>query len=210
MPVFGGSKGPEITTNLIELENLFEKNLQNIKNLDYDFLDVKITKWHDDYGQVFKEKIKDLEIIYQNIIALTFKSVSTVPYAIEMLENFNSLAKRPMVKDYVNKKAAEWVYKLFMDEIKEVEELFENSSKKKPPMPVSHPKYGGLAIWAQSLITRIDRAKNAITGLYFIPEHPHAKEALEKYQKLRISLDNYISQVQYNYWKKEISDMMAA
>jgi hypothetical protein len=60
------------------------------------------------------------------------------------------------------------------------------------------------------LITRIDRAKNAISGLYFIPEHPHAKEAIEKYQKLRISLDNYISQVQYNYWKKEISDMMAA
>ena len=49
-----------------------------------------------------------------------------MPDAIEMLENFNSLAKRPMVKDYVNKKAAEWVYKLFMDEIKEVEELFEN------------------------------------------------------------------------------------
>lgn len=109
-----------------ELELSFEKNLQHIKNLEYDFLDVKITKWHDDYGQVFKEKIKDLEINYQNIIALTFKSVSTVPDAIEMLENFNSLAKRPMVKDYVNKKAAEWVYKLFMDEIKEVEELFEN------------------------------------------------------------------------------------
>ena len=49
-----------------------------------------------------------------------------MPDAIEMLENFNSLAKRPMVKDYVQKKAAEWVYKLFMDEIKEVEELFEN------------------------------------------------------------------------------------
>lgn len=127
-----------------------------------------------------------------------------------MLENFNSLAKRPMVKDYVQKKAAEWVYKLFMDEIKEVEELFENPGKKKPPMPVSHPKYGGLAIWAQSLITRIDKAKNAIQGLYFIPDHPIAKEALEKYQKLRSSLDNYIATVQYNNWKKEITDMVAS
>lgn len=210
MPVFAGTKGPEITQNLIELEGIFEKNLQNIKNLGYDFLDVKITKWHDDYGQVFKEKIKDLEIIYQNIIALTFKSVSTVPDAIEMLENFNSLAKRPMVKDYVQKKAAEWVYKLFSDEIKEVEELFENPSKKKPPMPVTHPKYGGLAIWAQSLIVRIDRAKNAISGLYFIPEHPHHKEGMEKYQKLRTSLDNYISSVQYNHWKNEINTIMQA
>ena len=43
---------------------MFEKHLQNIKNLDYDILDVKITKWHDDYGQIFKENIKNIEIIY--------------------------------------------------------------------------------------------------------------------------------------------------
>lgn len=43
-----------------------------------------------------------------------------------MLENFDSLAKRPMIKDYVQKKAAEGVYKLFMDEIKEVEEMFDS------------------------------------------------------------------------------------
>jgi hypothetical protein len=43
---------------------MFEKYLDNIKRLDYDILDVKNTKWHDDYGQVFKEQIKSLEIIY--------------------------------------------------------------------------------------------------------------------------------------------------
>ena len=148
MPVFGGTKGPEITQNLIDLERMFEKQLMNIKKLEYDILDVKITKWHDDYGQVFKEQIKNLEIIYQNIIALAFKNISTVPDAIEMLENFDSLAKRPMVKDYVHKKAAEWVYKLFMDEVKEVEDMFESVTKKPAPMPISHPKHGGQAIWA--------------------------------------------------------------
>jgi len=102
-----------------------------------------------------------------------------------MLENFDSLAKRPLVKDFVHKKAADMVYKLFKDEIKEVEETFEANPKRPPPMPFSHPKHGGLAIWAQSLIVRIDKSKTAIAGLYFIPEHPHAKEALEKYTKLR-------------------------
>lgn len=112
----------EIKANLLQLKSMFEKYLQNISNLDYDILDVKNTKWHDDYGQVFKDQIKNLEIIYQNIIALAFKNISTVPDAIEMLENFDSLAKRPMIKDYVQKKAAEWVYKLFIDEVKEVED----------------------------------------------------------------------------------------
>lgn len=50
MPSFGGSKGPEIKKNLLELEELFAKNLLEIKKLDYDILDVKITRWHDDYG----------------------------------------------------------------------------------------------------------------------------------------------------------------
>jgi hypothetical protein len=56
-----------------------------------------------------------------------------------MLENFYQLARRPAVMEYVQKKAAEQVYKLFMEEIKEIEETFESEKKKNPPMPVSHP-----------------------------------------------------------------------
>mmetsp|Transcript_20727 Transcript_20727/g.31792 ORF Transcript_20727/g.31792 Transcript_20727/m.31792 type:complete len:207 (+) Transcript_20727:1789-2409(+) len=124
-----------------------------------------------------------------------------------MLENFDSLAKRPLVKDYVHKKAAEMVYKLFKDEIKEVEETFESNPKRPPPMPFSHPKHGGLAIWAQSLIVRIDKAKFAVEGMYFIPEHPHAKDATEKYTKLRDQLDSYIAKTCFDNWKEEINQM---
>lgn len=102
-----------------------------------------------------------------------------------MLENFESLAKRPLIKDYVHKKAAEMVYKLFKDELKEVEETYESNQKRSPPMPYSHPKYGGLAIWAQSLISRIDKVKKCIENLYFIPESLISKETMEKYDKLR-------------------------
>ena len=69
--------------------------------------------------------MKNLEIMWHHIIALAFKNVATVQDAVEMLENFESLAKRQLVKDYVHKKAAEMVYKIFKDEIKEVEETYE-------------------------------------------------------------------------------------
>jgi hypothetical protein len=64
-------------------------------------LDVKITKWHDDYGQVFKEQVKSIENIYNTIIMMTFKYVSTIEDAVEMLENFHVLAKRPTVIEFV-------------------------------------------------------------------------------------------------------------
>jgi len=46
--------------------------------LKYDILDVKITRWHDDYGQYFKEQVKSLEIMWHHIIALAFKNVATI------------------------------------------------------------------------------------------------------------------------------------
>ena len=58
MPVFGGSRSKEWTTSLTGLKEIFEGFLKKIKELDYDILDVKITKWHDDYSSIFKEKVK--------------------------------------------------------------------------------------------------------------------------------------------------------
>jgi len=52
-------------------------------------------------------------------------------------------------------------------------------------MPFSHPKWAGLAIWAYSLIVRIDKAKNSLENLYFVPKNQNQEDAIEKYTKLR-------------------------
>jgi dynein heavy chain len=205
MPIFGSTKGKEWTISLLDLKGMFEKHLEIIKNLKYDILDVKITQWHEDYGQTFKEEVKQIEIIYTTIIASTFKHVSTLENAVEMLENFYLLARRPAVMDYVQKKAAEQVYKLFMDEIKQIEETFD--FKNQPPMPFSHPTYGGTAIWSYSLLTRANRALDAIEGLYFIPEHPLAKDALERHAKIIKHLDDSISRRKYDDWQQKMPIM---
>lgn len=74
----------------MELQTIFEKNLGKIRELDYEILDVKRTNWHDDFGQTFKDQIKNLEIMYHNVIS--FKNVATIGEAVEMLENFDHLA----------------------------------------------------------------------------------------------------------------------
>ena len=153
MPVFGGTRGQEWENNLQDLKKMFDKHLDGIKNLDYDILDVKITKWHDDYGQMFKDQIKNIEVIYATIIQMTLRHVSTVEDGVEMLENFYQLAKRPTIIDHVQKKGAEQVYQLFTAEIKEVENMFESQHKKRPPMPVSWSHYGGIAIWVLTKIS---------------------------------------------------------
>lgn len=54
------------------------------------------------------------------------------------------------------------VWQMFKDEIKEIEDTFEANTKRQPPMPFSHPKFGGLAIWGQNLMVRVDKAYEAM------------------------------------------------
>ena len=91
--------------------------------------------------------------------------------------------------------------------MKEVEDTFEAAYKTRPPMPISHPKHAGLAIWVHSLICRIDRSRYAIDGMYFIQAHPSKDEAEAKYKKLKESLDNYIQMVLFKEWTTPIEDM---
>jgi dynein heavy chain len=77
-----------------------------------------------------------------------------------------------------------------MEEINQIEVIFE--SKNPPPMPFSHPTHAGVAIWTYSLIMRANRAKEALDGLYFIPDHALAKEADDRYHKFNKQLDDSI------------------
>ncbi len=41
-PAYGGSKGPDLTKSIQETEATFEKLISQLKNLNYDILDVKV------------------------------------------------------------------------------------------------------------------------------------------------------------------------
>lgn len=60
-------------------------------------------------------------------------------------------------------------------------------------MPFSHPKWGGLAIWAYSLSTRLNKSREYIRHLHFVQETPKQIDALEKFEKQIQALDDYIA-----------------
>ena len=175
MPEFSGTKGSEITNNLNQLERTFAKKLETIRKNKNHILDVRNTKWHDEYIE-FKTGIKNLEIIYQNTITLAFKGISTVQEAVDMLENFEQLAKRPSIKDFVNKSGANIVLRMFQDEIKNVEAIFDSRSKTKSNVlyPLSHPYYAGTALWVKALLSRLDKSNEVIYIYIYIFIHAMA------------------------------------
>ena len=208
LPYFGGTRGREITENIQEIEKSFNKQIDRIKTLDYNILDVKNTRWHGDYNK-FKIKIKHLENMYKNIVDFAFQGVTNVTQGVEMLEAFDSLAKRKPIKQHIQKKAID-VYDKFKTDLELVKKEYDNRAE--PPLATYHPRYGGAALWCRSLISRIQRQKSKLDQLVFISDESALRKKEEIYKKYEETFDrlkSYITGNLYKEWIQKIEEMSA-
>ena len=93
MPHFASQRGPEIVRGLLEVESVFMRNLNMLRDVKHTILDVKATSWHDDYNK-FRAGMKDLEVMMQNTISSAFETITTVEGGIEVLDVFMDLSSR--------------------------------------------------------------------------------------------------------------------
>uniref|UniRef100_A0A8C2YNS3 Dynein axonemal heavy chain 2 n=2 Tax=Chinchilla lanigera TaxID=34839 RepID=A0A8C2YNS3_CHILA len=93
LPCFFGAQGPQITRNLLEIEDIFHKNLHILRAVRGGILDVKNTSWHEDYNK-FRTGVKDLEVMTQNLITSAFELVRDVEHGVLLLDTFHRLATR--------------------------------------------------------------------------------------------------------------------
>ncbi|KAJ3091962.1 Dynein heavy chain 2, axonemal [Quaeritorhiza haematococci] len=190
IPVFGGSKGPEIAKSIEDIEVAFQKHIATLWSIRDHILDVKATRWHDDYN-TFKQGVKDLEIMMQNVINSAFEGAATVESCVELLEIFHHMAKREAIKRTVEKKTAD-VYNLFTEELNRVKVQFE-THRKNPEILRSHPDFAGSAYWARSLLRRITYSMNILQSAYYLPQTTLAEEAKAQYEPLIAALEEYVS-----------------
>lgn len=102
-PRFGGTKGKEYGKLCERIERMFLEHLQVIEILSSTILDVQATCWFDDMVR-FREEIKDLELLIENLITSVFKSVSNVQEGIEALYGFYNYTRRDSVKTLFDRK----------------------------------------------------------------------------------------------------------
>jgi len=96
LPQFGGTKAQEIVDYIIDIQTSFESQIERLRKLGYDVLDVRVSRWHDDY-HVFKNSVKDLEVMFTNIINSSFENNSTIAEGVILIDTFHKLAKREVV-----------------------------------------------------------------------------------------------------------------
>ena len=200
VPFFGGSNGPEVAKSLEDIELVFEKLIGTLWNIRKHILDVKATRWHDDYNN-FKQGVKDLEVMMQNVIISAFEDARTVEQGVQLLDIFHNLAKREAIKRTVEKKTAD-VYQLFIQELNIVKAEFE-THRKTPDILRSQPDFSGSAYWAKALLRRIQNSMNALTNAYYLPHTILSEEAKVQFELLVSSLEDYGSKT-FSEWMANI------
>ena len=202
LPAFGGARGSEIAKSLKLIETQFDEHISRIKNLRQEILDVKSTRWHDEYNY-FKETMRNLEHMMQNVINVAFDDVTTVKRGVHLLEAFSQLAHRGGIKHTMQKKTAE-VYSLFIRKMQEVKRYFEEN-KSEPPLRLEEPQYAGAALWARGLMASVDKDKEALDACHFVVRGKEAEDADGIYDRLVASIEEYM-QEQHSAWNAEFQE----
>lgn len=85
IPKFSGAKASEIVGILLEIKGAFRKLIDKFRASKKEkILDVKASNWHDEYNS-FKTGVKELDVMYQNVIDYSFKQVTTIEQGVDML-----------------------------------------------------------------------------------------------------------------------------
>jgi dynein heavy chain len=183
--------------SLQDIEVTFERLINQLKNLNYDILDVKATRWHDDYN-AYKRDIKDLEVMARNVITAAFETVTTVQVGIEVMGTFVHLIKREAIKRTIDKKAVE-IYAIFLDDLSKVKREFDHGKYDAPVNPI-FPRVAGTAMWANSLLKRIHFQWRLLQNAYYLADFPNeiTVEASNQYSQVCNILVDYITKVMQN------------
>ncbi|XP_030042289.1 dynein axonemal heavy chain 2 [Microcaecilia unicolor] len=198
LPCFLGHRGPQITQNLLEIEETFQKNLQILKVVKKSILDVKNTSWHDDYNR-FRAGVKDLEVMMQNLITSAFETVEDTEQGVELLDVFHHLATREAIKRTFDKKTVS-IYNLLNDELAQVNKLL---SKKQPRLPSHICRFAGQGHWVRAMRRRIERPIESLTFAYFLPRIGTGDESVENYQQLAQVLDELVRKL-FTEWTQTV------
>jgi len=208
MPAFGGTKAGEISNSLNEIEENFLKNLQRLQPpyVDYDILDVRAPKWPDHFG-AFKNQMRDLEVMYMNVINSAFEGVGTVQTACQVLDSFYQLAKRERVKAFVEKKG-ETLYNIFLSELNHNIKKEFDQFRKAPTLPIiqGHPSYAGPALAVRGLMLRIQQQMAELDQLCYLEWCREQESCRDTFSTVHGNMETFVLST-FQDWVGELKSM---
>ncbi|RZC39323.1 DHC N1 domain containing protein, partial [Asbolus verrucosus] len=194
-PNFGGSRGMEFTVWCNKVEEMFQESLkavEEVSGVKKIILDVQVSEWYDQMLQ-FKNRMKDIEVVIENLTNAVFEEVANVEEGIESLAALFNYSKRESLKQLFDNKT-QFVYEMFKDEIHDCKQDLTNQEL----YPARLPFFAGKAMVANMKKNRLNIIKKLFDDAKWMMPCSTSQEIFSQYEKLINSIDERI----LNYYRK--------
>ncbi|RNC35631.1 putative dynein heavy chain [Trypanosoma cruzi] len=201
LPIFSGNKGPEIEAQLVDIQRAFKAKMEMLRHLDYDILDVKSTRWVDDF-RALKLDIDNLSMMLQQIIAVAFDSLSTTEMGAECIEAFYLVAKGEELLLQLDR-GKDRVFRLVGSCVSLVQGKLQRHFNKPPPLFYLHPPLAGHAMWAENHSSFLEGTVSELRRCYYLRDSHESADVMSLFERLDRSLRETVRQ-KYLEWKASL------
>lgn len=189
----GGTKGHLLTENIREIYEEFSVVLKLFQHTSYDLIDTSVRKFEDDFLE-FRAKVKELERRLAAVIGSAFEDADTLIDRFKLLESFETMLKRPILQDELEKKLQS-LLELYKADLKVVQKVFLESlpliESGDPNSPIYNnlPPVSGALFFTRSLERRIIEPYERLLKLELDPTK------LEEFQEVKDLKDSICKQL---------------
>ncbi|XP_068978772.1 dynein axonemal heavy chain 2 [Bombus flavifrons] len=199
-PLFGGTKGEERERVCQKVERLFHEALQKIEQESDRILDVHYGMWHDDMF-TFRNEIKDLEVIIENLVTSIFARLNSVQEAVEDFQSFYTYMNREKLKALFDAKTIE-IWKLFSEDIQRTKQEILDEKEEYPSMT---PYYAGRALNLRLKGARLQSTREALEEAMWMPFCGLSEDIYYQHDLLKKSIEDFVTDI-YMEWIHEVGE----
>nr|XP_015838947.1 PREDICTED: dynein heavy chain 2, axonemal [Tribolium castaneum] len=201
-PNFGGSRRIEFLNWCNKVEDMFAESLKSVQEVKHLILDVQVSTWYDQMLQ-FKNRMKDIEVVIENLTNAVFEEVANVEEGIESLAALYNYSKRESLKALFDGKTL-FVYEMFKEEIHGVKKELTESEM----YPARLPYYAGRAMIANMKKNRLVLIRKFFDDAKWMLPCSVSQEIFSQYEKLVSSIDERILGL-YRKWNDRLGEDVA-
>lgn len=196
----GGTKGKQLTEAIRQIHNDFKRSVQNFKNVAYDIMDITRPEFDDDFYR-YRCQVKELEHRLSAVLTNGFDDASTIYARFKLLDSFEGLLERPIIKDELDKKE-NFLLTSYMVDLRRVQEAF-HRFKANPPIDNNLPPVAGALSWCRGLLDRVREPMDKLRQFTSNSNREEAKEIEKVHNAIIQQLQEYEAH-QIEAWAQEI------
>nr|XP_015801752.2 dynein axonemal heavy chain 2 [Nothobranchius furzeri] len=197
---FRGTRGPELTRRLQDIEAKFHTALQTLRTFDESIFDVSDSTWSNEFSS-FSSFVKELEIMVKDLITSAFGSINTIQDGIRLMDIFQHMATRETIRVSLEEEA-EKVVSLFNDELQSVNRAM---NQEEWPFPDHIPKIVGQALWAKACKHKLTESMEALQSSHYLVNSHSYNQVLAAHSRLNHELEEVVKE-KFLEWVQELDE----